>query len=166
MSRINRVPRGLQDLFGNTAAGRNPADLLQEVRPIIDLLPLWITEKLDYVPFTGSFAAVFQQNTIRVPQGELWIPVNLSADCTTTVIGESIGFVIGYSNPANDRRCYLGESTGRVSTTALETTTAQYTWSNYAPLLPGEYVFAQCHKFDAAAARTCQIKFKFYRIKI
>lgn len=166
MSKINRVPRGIQDLLGNTAQGQNPAELLQSVRPTFDLLPWWSTERIDFTNFIGSFAAVFQQQTIRVPQGELWIPISMSGDSTTTVIGEEIVFVLGISDNSNTLRVHLAQSVPGVSTTALETYAAAFTWSQIQPLQSGTYVYMQCHKFNAAGARTSKLALKFIRLKI
>lgn len=166
MSKINRTPKGLQDIFGNTAAGVNPSNLLQDVRPSIDLLSLWLIEKTESVTLTASFGAVFQQQTIRVPQGELWIPLAMSADVTTTVIGESIVMVIGIANESNLIRVHNAESPYRVSTTALETYSANYTFTNIQPVTAGQYFYMQCHQFNAAGARTCQLKIRFVRVRV
>lgn len=166
MSKINRVPKGLQDLFGNTAAGVNPAELLQEVRPSIDLTALWSMEQTKWRAQPGTIAAVFQQVNLRVPKGEMWIPLTMSADVTTTVVGENIGIVIGVSDESNLIRCHLAESQPVVSTTALETSTASYTWASFQPLLPDQYVYVQCHRFNAAGGRTVGLDLKYIQLKI
>lgn len=166
MSKINRIPKGLQDLFGNAAAGQNPADLLQQVRPTIDLTQLWSVEQTKYKQFVGQFGAVFQQQVIRVPEGELWIPISMSADVTTANVGESIQFVIGVADISNLFRIHLAQSPFRIATTAVETNAASFTWNQIQPLTGGEYVYAQCHQYVSALARNLNIRLKYILLKI
>lgn len=75
MSRINRVPWGLQDILGSQSQGENPSELLQEVRPSFDMWPLWAQERIQYDRITGSITARGQNVNIAVPDGEYWMPI-------------------------------------------------------------------------------------------
>lgn len=167
MSRINTAPRALQDLLGNTAAGVNPSTLADVVRPSFDMLPFWSVDKTDYVQFAGQIAAVFQQQTIRVPEGEIWVPLSMSADITGTVIGEFFSIVVGVANDANIIRVHLGEGETKPfngQSSALETVAATYTWSMLQPVPAGNYFYVQCHRFNAAAARNVNFRVRFIRL--
>lgn len=166
MSRINRIPKGIQNLFGNVAAGMNPNELLQDVRPSIDLTQFWSVEQIDHVGAVGSFGAVFQQNLITVPAGQLWIPISFSLDITTTVIGESVAASIGISDAANTSRVHLASTPYVVSIAALETVIATYTWNQVQPVAAQNNFYAQCHRFVAAAARNTGMRLKFIRLLV
>lgn len=83
MSGINRLPKGLQEFLGNTAAGINPSDLMQQVRPTVDMQPFWEAEGLRQTFRTGSVSqsgsSVFLD---AVPAGEVWIPLWMSGEIT------------------------------------------------------------------------------------
>ncbi len=46
MSKINALPKGLQEFLGNTSQGVNPSDLLNGVRPQFDMLPFWAVDRV------------------------------------------------------------------------------------------------------------------------
>jgi len=166
MSRVNTTPKTLQDLLGNTAAGINPSELLNDVRPTTDLFPLWAIDKQDYVTFNGQIAAVFQQQTIRVPRGEVWIPMFMSADITSNGFNEEFRLVVGVADEANLQRVKLGWSPDYgVTDTTQETTTANYAWSSIQPVKSDEFFFVQAHKFVAGAARSVGMNLKFIRLR-
>jgi hypothetical protein len=89
MSRINRVPRGLQDLLGSHNLGVNPADMSEQVRPTIDMFPHWAGERLTTFRTTSAdIAGTGTAQTYQIPNGEAWIPLFIS----TTIQGfESVG---------------------------------------------------------------------------
>ncbi len=144
--------------------GRNPNSLLETVRPTIDLFGLWSVEQTEFVASAGSWAAVFQQSTIEVPDGEIWIPISFSCDITTTVIGESIIPAIGIANESNLARVHLAVADNIVSATAQETNTVCFTWNSIQPVTANQFFYAQCHKFDAAGARNLGLDLKFVRL--
>lgn len=57
MSKINTPPVGLQSLLGSQSFGDNPNDLLEQVRPIVDLTPFWGSNKLEVQWSSGNRAA-------------------------------------------------------------------------------------------------------------
>jgi len=90
MSKINRVPRGLQDLLGSSNQGENPAESLREVRPTFDMFPFWASERLR-VKNTGSFnpgkaAPLF----FTVPTNELWFVQSISSTTDNNTAGATM----------------------------------------------------------------------------
>ena len=82
MSRINRVPLGLQDLLGSQNLGQNPSDLSQVVAPTHDMFPHWAMERLVQHRTTGSevtAAGAQAGQNITIPEGEAWIMVFASS---------------------------------------------------------------------------------------
>lgn len=80
-SQINRLARGLIDMLGSTSQGDNPSFLAGEVRPTIELSPLYLAERVVNnsveVPLTAG-VTVGLVGQLVVPSGEVWIPINLS----------------------------------------------------------------------------------------
>lgn len=74
MSRINRVPHGLQDILGSVSQGDNPNDILTEVRAITDLFPLWAMERLAVSRVSATLVSLGTNMDLPIPDGELWIP--------------------------------------------------------------------------------------------
>lgn len=76
MSRINRVPFGLQDLLGSQNLGVNPSDMAQQVAPTLDLFPFWSAERLTmYTDTAVEVTARGAYLAYTVPLGEAWIPL-------------------------------------------------------------------------------------------
>lgn len=167
MSRINTTPKTLQDLLGNTAAGVNPSELLQEVRPSFDMFPLWAIDKHDFVTFNGSLAAMFQQQVIEVPEGEVWIPLAMSAELTSTVLNETFRIAIGIADRTNLIRVFHAESGNNpVTANNSEQFVAAYVWSQVQPVASGEFFFVQATMWDAlAVAKQTTIDLKFIRLR-
>lgn len=92
MSKINRLPKGLQEFLGNTAAGKNPDELSNTVFPQFDMLPFWAHDQIKYRTTTNS---AMQQSggavyTPPIPQGEVWMPLNFSGYMTGLSAGDLI----------------------------------------------------------------------------
>jgi len=85
MSRINRVPRGLQDLLGSTNQGDNPSDLLPDVRATFDIFPFWAVERLR-VAFKSSVnpSTIASQFHI-IPDNEMWLVKVITTTVTNTL---------------------------------------------------------------------------------
>jgi len=92
-SRINRVPRGLQDLLNSVNLGVNPSDLSLQVQPGVDLFPFWASEKLAMYGEIGvAPAANTDIQTYIVPNGQAWWPITWSMRCTLVTVGDVISF--------------------------------------------------------------------------
>ncbi len=93
MSRINRVPFGLQELLGSTAQGDNPSDLLQDVRASFDIEPLWHADRIESIEGTGTQQTIGAGIQVTIPSGEYWRPIVFS--CIQNIaIGDSTGIVL------------------------------------------------------------------------
>ena len=92
MSRINRVPSGLQDLLGSQNLGTNPADLSMVVAPTVDMFPFWAAERL--TGWGQNNAAVSNSTvdiaTLVVPNGEAWMPLHMAVGVTLATVGDTI----------------------------------------------------------------------------
>lgn len=78
MSIINRLPWGLQGLLGSVNQGKNPGELLQEVRPTVDLTPFWGLEQLQFERDAKTLTTRGQVAVLTVPDGEAWQPLIMS----------------------------------------------------------------------------------------
>lgn len=74
MSRINRVPFGLQDLLGSTNFGDNPSELAPVVAPTLDL-NLWLASERREATYGNLVAGTSDGvgGQLVVPEGEMWI---------------------------------------------------------------------------------------------
>ena len=75
MSRINRVPFGLQDLLGSQNMGDNPSELSRVVAPTLPMMPFYYAQKREYA--VSNVVTVVDQDdsggcVIDVPEGEIW----------------------------------------------------------------------------------------------
>jgi len=92
-SRINRVPRGLQDLLNSVNLGVNPSDLQLTVQPGVDLFPFWASEKLAMYGEIGvAPAANTDVDTYIIPNGEAWMPITWSIRAVLVTVGDVISF--------------------------------------------------------------------------
>ena len=88
MSRINRVPFGLLDFLATKTQGDNPSQLLQEVRPTLDLTKFFIAERMENFSEVQVSAAAAGGFTFTVPVGEIWFPVTASM---TMIVADANG---------------------------------------------------------------------------
>jgi len=165
MSTINRLPRGLQSYFGNTAAGKNPAQLLQDVRPTVDLTPFWNGDSIKYRKEPGSVAATYGVSFIEVPLGESWIPLQLTYELTTSVVGESVKIVCGIADGPALNRLNLADNQPFVTTTAICTHSCQFNFDRISIISGGQQFFGQCNMFDAAGVKTTSLKLRYIRLE-
>lgn len=80
MARINRIATGLQSLLGTKSLGRDPQEVLEAVRPVVDISNHYYANaqiKKDQGTYTGAIAAgVVAQLTI--PNGEAWSVIGVT----------------------------------------------------------------------------------------
>ncbi len=73
-SRINRLPKGLQDFLGNSNFGNNPSDLSAIVSPTLDMSPFYAAETI--AVYKGGQKIVSTEGDIDlvdVPPGYVWL---------------------------------------------------------------------------------------------
>ena len=54
MSKINRLPKGLQEFLGNTAQGQNPDELSQTVVPTLEMQQYHALDQMKWVQATRT----------------------------------------------------------------------------------------------------------------
>lgn len=101
MSRITRVPTGLQDLLGSKTFGRNPSDLLEEVRPTLGLDDLLVAERLSYKRATLTVTTRGDSADMLVPVGELWLLRSLYIQWNTATAGIEYNLSVGIVDMQN-----------------------------------------------------------------
>ena len=162
MSAINRIPKGLQEFLGNTAMGKNPAELLQDVRPNIDMFPFWSTDSIRNKVTTGPIGAIGQFVTIQVPQGEAWIPIAVSGDIFGGA-GERWRINVHLTDPAGNARTILAVSETVVMAGPEYVSASQVFPQNI--LVPaGWFFFMQCDSYGGVL-RTGSIDLTYVALK-
>ena len=73
MSRINRPPIGLQYVMGNTNFGDNPSELSGITAPVVDLMPFFGVELIDFEYNSANVSSGAGATRIEVPENELWL---------------------------------------------------------------------------------------------
>ena len=93
MGAINRIPEGLLSLLASKTQGRNPFELLESVRPSLDLLWAYQTDMASSL-VTGTGAASNDFVAITVPAAEAWLIHAARAELTTaaTTAGQRYSF--------------------------------------------------------------------------
>jgi len=162
---IQRLPKALQDYLGNTAAGKNPSDLLEQVRPTIDLTPFWNCDQVRYRQQNLPVAATYGVTFFVVPSGEVWLPLSLSAEITGSVIGESFSLVAGTTNADATIRVPVCDVQSEPSVVAVKTISCQHFYSQHHLVTAGERFYAQCNEFNAGGARTMSIKLRYVQLR-
>jgi hypothetical protein len=77
---LNRNPAGFLSLLQAKSLGEDPDNYLQDVRPVIELLPFLLNRVvLEDLFANQSSATIGTRATITIPQGELWIPKLVSS---------------------------------------------------------------------------------------
>jgi hypothetical protein len=72
MSRINRVPFGLQDLLGSQNFGDNPSELSGVVAPTLDMGMFLTAERTNYAYKAVAISNNGLVTSFVVPEGEVW----------------------------------------------------------------------------------------------
>ncbi len=82
-TKITRVPRGLQSVLGTQAFGKNPDELLLEVRPILDIGTYFKPDQDRwYIEGTGAINDSEGQDANQiVPDGEFWLVKRIVFSC-------------------------------------------------------------------------------------
>lgn len=87
MGRINRTPSGLLDLLQSKTDGKNPQDLAETVAPTLDLLDLYLLQRISHEFIVTVASGPGATNLLDVTEGEVW---GLFA-CGVQFIGAAVG---------------------------------------------------------------------------
>ena len=90
MSQINTPPFGLQSLLGSKNFGDNPGELLQEVRPMVDLLPFWGSQFFKALQVTATSAGQGVLVSTQVPEGKNWMIISATAGMEVLSSGDDL----------------------------------------------------------------------------
>lgn len=89
-SPISRRPAGLLDLLLAQQQGKNPADLLESVQPILDMVPFYNTDRLTDSNQAFGATAVGGGTNIEVPAGEYWRMISAGIFVTFATVNQEI----------------------------------------------------------------------------
>lgn len=164
MSRINTTPKGLQDLLGNTAAGDNPSTFLDEVRGTIDLEKYWFADKVKSVTQSGNSSSTYFTLFQPVPNGQIWVPLNISMIGTSQAIGESFRLAVATrsrgGSPINWRA-----SVDVTSTIAIESFITAFTFPQVELLTSGEQFSGHVLKNGPGLSRTFELIVRYVLLR-
>jgi len=167
VSRINRLPFGLQQFLGSANQGDNPSDLLQGVRPTVDMWALFGLDNLSYESVNINTGVVNSGLTITVPDGQVWIPLNMGARITTETIGDEVGCRIDMRRVTATNILDLGSSPILISTIAIEVTSVTHGFPQQIAVGPGTQfgVFANTMNITSPNV-DMDMTIQFYRLFI
>lgn len=165
MSKINRVPVGLQSLLGNAAAGENPDQLQQAVSPIVDLEPYWDFEKIQYAEKDTAVAAPQNGTFFTVPTGELWLPISLGGTLGGMGTGDTASLTVKVWNSVGTNPIPIAASPIRTFATSLEFLSVGFVWPRRQVFRSGQLFSIVCDDFVSGAAKTLQSAIQYVRLK-
>lgn len=129
MSKINRFAKGLQEYFGNTAAGDNPDELSNTVAPVVDIRPFLNVDQVTYQQKVATLTSVGNGGFFTVPQGEMWMPRHLVGTLAGASNGDVIRLECALFNFGAGPRFVLHESpTYTIGADINERIATFYTW--------------------------------------
>jgi hypothetical protein len=98
MPQINRQANGLLDFLLVQSGGRNPDNLLESLRGVIDLSPYYEPDRLR-VNFNAFSLNPGQQSTVHtVPEGEYWMVLTLGFIVTSDANEQNAQFLHSHGN--------------------------------------------------------------------
>lgn len=78
MSRINKVPTGLQSALDSKNFGVNPSELAEIVRPSLELDKYYEATSVFSQSVSFTVTSIGAVGSITVPEGQLWQPTDLA----------------------------------------------------------------------------------------
>jgi len=121
MTGINRQPSGLLDFLQVQAGGRNPDDLAQTVRPVVDIEPFYWPDRLR--GFNESFSLTSGQiEAVTVPAGQVWKLLTVG-HVTTDQLVINFNYVVTYGIEGIPGQGLNGIEFGAYSSGNLQPTT-------------------------------------------
>lgn len=163
MSKVNTLPKGLQEFLGNTSQGVNPSDLSGTVSPGIDLYPFWSADKIRNVVSNANIGAVGQFAALQVPAGESRIPIAISADIQIAA-GERWRINVHLTDPAGNARSIVCQS-DTVTGAATEFVSCSHVWGQNLLIPSGWFFIAFCEAYGGAV-RVMSIDFTYVPVKV
>lgn len=172
MSRINRVPIGLQSFLDSQNAGDNPSELARTVIPIIDLQPFYEARNWEVLTAIASGLTTQQEiNAITVPEGEIWFVKGGSALIRCTSGGgadEGVRVSMGFrqwsaSDGAQDQGlCNLGEYFGDTS----HNISVQHYFPEVIPFTGGSIIWFRAVGIVVSGAGTVDVRTSLHFLRM
>lgn len=165
MSRINRVPFGLQEFLGNTSQGNNPSELLEQVRPGFNMWPLWGVDKIEYQEFSVSTGSLGAGATLTVPLGKVWMPLHFSGRTGMALAGVQ-QLALRITDPASGVSAILQQSALMTAVQANQSLSVHHSFPQ--PLLLASGVTVDCvwAVNVGGAARTIKCEGQYYELSV
>lgn len=157
MSKINRLPWGLQDILGSVSQGDNPSELLKDVRASFDMWPLWTPERLRFVRTGAVLDAEGEAVSTTIPDGEYWMPITFSMKMVASAaVGTVFSMQMGMGNLPDNQGFALSLSQSDVFTTTSISQSFVHAYSfPYRILLsPGTTIFGTLGEYLPGGALT------------
>lgn len=166
MSKINSLPKGLQELLGNTSQGKNPDELSNVVYGNFDILPFWgIDKTIAQVVSANTVHVVGQGIDMNVPEGEAWY-LKAASGSSFLATTESGRLSLHISNPAGTVRVTIGQSAYITAKLLTEEIVAPAIMPSGFILPSGWSLRSQWEGVDAGLANTMSLDAIFYRIRV
>ena len=165
MSRINRLPSGLQEFLGNTSQGVNPSELSNVVSPTFDISDFWKVQKQDEIRIVTSMTAVYQSAFFQIPQSELWMLIGVSAG-VNILTTESAQLVVQIAEPAAISRTIIASSPYRTAGATSETIVAHASMPPGYMVPSGAKIYVTANMMNVAAARGGELIMRFVRFLV
>lgn len=176
MSRINRVPKGFLDFLGTQNQGDNPSELMQDVRPSIDLFPFFAAERVSLFSDSVNSAGALDGVTFVVPDGEVWFPLFWSGRYSIAANGDTCDLHLSVTKPANGQQNPAEASTIRnviqsayftgATTTAGEQLDVTYTFPMLVSFGTGSEFVANFREATTAVLSTFRAALWYYKFSV
>lgn len=169
MSLINRLPLGLQSLLGSKSLGDNPSELLQEVRPTVQLNEFWSVENIraqsttDAGPVTTGSA-----ESLLIPSGEIWSPIFSAIRWNGAAAGRrmSLEYRVQTKTESGQQRAAVAWADFDNDTGQAWDFTLPYKWPRGVWLPAGTLIDAVVLNFVGAASGTLTHSMHWYRLRV
>ena len=103
MGRVQQYAEGFLSLIGNKVGGREPTALSDVVMPTVDMTELFLGRKLTTSrELSTATSAYLDSLTISVPDGKIWLLMNVSTNVALTASTQRVVFRAGLRNLDGD----------------------------------------------------------------
>lgn len=141
--KIQKQPDGLLAFLRVYSTGKQPDQLDESVRPVIDLTEFYASRRLETVTDSTTSVATGDDMLISVPAGESWRLHNLSAKIDSLSSGGDVwSFSCIYRPAGVGQTVWVAKSPIITATQAAETMRAGYQFTNPPILVAGSVLGA------------------------
>lgn len=167
MSKINSPPIGLQSLLGSKNFGENPDDLGQQVRPVVDMLPFWASQRLRFLNAKTNSSGQQSVVEIQVPLGETWMILSVAFDVEMLAAADDMNSKIALDETNTGVDWYTVASNFFMNVSSMN---GQFFTTMWNPpigfFLSGGTVIRGIHQGSNQAAKDFELDVVYYRLEI